>query len=137
MSHVDLRDAGGHDSGRPQASRQHLRPFEAMLIKLEELDTYVHLAVRQYPKHERHLLAADTRACSAQLLRLTITAWKRHHKKTTLSELDIEIETMRHLIRKAHRLRYINGHRYRTWAEHTNELGRMLGGWLKAEKARV
>lgn len=37
MSHVNLRDAGGHDSGCPQVSRQHLRPFEAMLIKLEEL----------------------------------------------------------------------------------------------------
>lgn len=107
-----------------------------MLTKLEELDAYVHLAVKQYPKHERHLLAADTRACSDRLLRLTIASWKRYHKKTTLSELDIEIEVMRHLVRKALRLEYINPDRYRIWAEHINELGRMLGGWLKAERLR-
>ncbi len=132
----ELSHESGRGSARPQPNRQHLRPFEAMLTKLEELDAYVHLAVKQYPKHERHLLAADTRACSDRLLRLTITSWKRYHKKTTLSELDIEIEVMRHQVRKALRLKYINAHRYKVWAEHINELGRMLGGWLKAERVR-
>ena len=105
MSHADLSDVPGRgsaqvlsDHSREQArkSRENLRPFEAMLVKLEELDDYTHVALRQYPKAERHLLAADTRACIDKLLRLTIAAWKRHHKKTTLSELDIEIEVMRH-----------------------------------------
>lgn len=130
MSHAPA----SHEGERGSAPRQHLRPFEAMLTKLEELDGYSHLALSQYPKAERHLLAADTRRCIDQILRLTLTAWKRYHKKTTLSDLDIEVEVLRHLVRKALRLKYINAHRYRIWSEHINELGRMLGGWLRHEK---
>ncbi|MCD6006911.1 diversity-generating retroelement protein Avd [Halomonas sp. IOP_31] len=131
MSHVDP----GHDQGRGSAPRQHLRPFEAMITKLEELDDYSHVALRQYPKAERHLLAADTRQCLDKILRLTLAAWKRYHKKTTLGELDVEIEVLRHLVRKAERLRFITPRRYKVWAEHINELGRMLGGWLRAQRA--
>ena len=136
MSHVEPGHVSGRDSARSAPGRQHIRPFEAMLVKLEELDDYSHIALRQYPKAERHLLASDTRACIDKLLRLTIAAWKRHHKKTTLGELDIELEVLRHLVRKALRMRYISPKRYKIWAEHINEIGRMLGGWLRAERNR-
>jgi len=132
MSH----GAMSHEKGRDSGPRQHLRPFEAMLTKLEELDDYTHIALRNsnYPKSERHLLVADTRQCLDKILRLTLTAWKRHHKKTTLSELDVEVEVFRHLVRKAERFQYITPKRYKVWAEHINELGRMLGGWLRSQK---
>lgn len=130
MSNVDLDHVKVGDS--PPPDRPHLRPFEAMLTKLEELDDYTHIALRQYPKAERHLLTADTRMCVEKILRLTLTAWKRYHKKTTLHDLDIEIEVLRHLIRKAVRMKYVTPQRYAIWASHVNELGRMLGGWLRA-----
>jgi len=41
MSH----DAMNHEKGRDSVPRQHLRPFEAMLTKLEELDDYTHIAL--------------------------------------------------------------------------------------------
>lgn len=102
-----------------------------MLVKLEEVDDYSDIATKHYPKHERHLLSSETRACVGRIHRLTITAWKKYHKKTTLTELDIELEYLRHLIRKALRKHYINPKRYQTWSGHVNELGRMLGGWLR------
>lgn len=124
MSNANMCHASVRDSG----ARNYLKPLDAMLVKLEELDDYTHIALRQYPKAERHLLAADTRQCLERILRLTLTAWKRYHKKTTLQELDIEIEVFRHLVRKGERMKYITPKRYRIWAEHINELGRMLGG---------
>ena len=105
-----------------------------LLAKLEELDAYSHLALHQFPKLERHLLCADIRGSLAQALRLTIAGWKRYHKKTTLSELDIEVEMLRVQIRKAHSMGYINDHRYGVWSHHVDEIGRMVGGWIKNGK---
>ena len=126
MSHASVSHVGAVD--RPQ---QGLTPMELMLIKFEEVDSYTDIATKQYPRHERHLLAAETRSAMGSIHRLLITAWKRYHKKTTLSDLDIEVEVLRHLIRKALRKRYINSSRYQVWVGHVNEFGAMLGGWIK------
>lgn len=127
MRHVSTSHVVAVD--RPQ---QGLTPMESILIKFEEVDSYTDIATKQYPKYERHLLAAETRGAIANVHRLLITAWKRYHKKTTLSELDIEVELLRHLVRKALRKKYINTHRYQVWTAHLNELGAMLGGWIKS-----
>jgi hypothetical protein len=81
---------------------------------------------------ERHLLCADIRRSIAAIERLAVVAWKRYHKKTTLQELDVEVEVLRMWIRKSVRLRYITPHRYEVWAIHVNEIGRMVGGWLRS-----
>ena len=103
----------------------------ALMARLEELATYSHTVLQQFPKLERHHLSADIRASLAQMLRLVVMGWKRHHKKTTLAELDVEVEMLRVLVRRAFSLQYINAHRYEIWSRHTNEIGRMVGGWLK------
>lgn len=128
MSHAPM--GHGNAAGRP---RQHLAPIEALLVKLEELDDYSHIALRQYPKAERHLLAAETRASLEVLLRLAISAWKHYYKKTTLRDMDVEVAVLRHRVRKAQRMRYITPARYKVWSSHIDELGRMLGGWIKHE----
>ena len=103
-----------------------------LLARLEELDTYTHTVVMQFPKFERHVLSAEIRACMAACLRLTVRAAKRYHKKTTLEDLDIELAFLRILVRKAHALGYISTHRYEVWIRNVEEAGRMLGGWLKS-----
>jgi four helix bundle protein len=106
-----------------------------LLAKLEELDAYSHQVSMQFPKYERHVLCAEIRASCNRLLRLTIQAAKRYHKKTTVQDLDIEVEVLRVLVRKAHRLRYINQKRYETWSRQIDEVGRMLGGWIKSQNS--
>ncbi|MCK9514107.1 MAG: diversity-generating retroelement protein Avd [Pigmentiphaga sp.] len=103
-----------------------------ILTKLEELDAYSHKVALQFPKYERHVLSAEIRTTLNRLLHLTVTAAKRYHKKTTLHDLDIEVEYLRALIRKAWRLRYITEHRYEIWSRHIDEIGRMVGGWIKS-----
>lgn len=132
MSHAPMRHGGA--AGRP---RSHLPPIEALLVKLEELDDYSHIALRQYPKAERHLLAAETRQSLESLLRLAISAWKHYYKKTTLRDLDVEVAVLKHRVRKAQRLKYITAARYLVWAGHIDELGRMIGGWIKHEAGKV
>lgn len=102
-----------------------------VLTKMEELDAYAHKALIQFPKYERHVLCAEIRIGMAEVIKLTIRAGKRYYKKTTLQDLDIQIEYMRSLIRKAHALEYINHQRYKVWSGHLNEIGAMVGSWIK------
>jgi len=103
-----------------------------LLAKIEEVENYTHTVLQQYPKIERHLLCHDIRASLAQIQRLAVVAWKRYHKKTTLQGLDVEVEILRIWIRKSVRLKYITPNRYQVWTQHVNEIGRMVGGWIKA-----
>lgn len=109
-------------------------PHAALLARIEDLEAYTHAALLQYPKLERHLLCAEIRNSLNVILRLTVTAWKRYHKKTTLQELDIEIEVLRKWLTKSLRLKYITAHRYETWLSIVNDIGRMVGGWIKSAR---
>lgn len=95
---------------------------------------YGYVAVQQFPKCERHVLGAELRASMLQLQRLIITAFKRYHKKTTLTELDIELELLKRRVRLAKDLKYISVHRYQVWVGMLVEIGRMIGGWIKSVK---
>lgn len=108
--------------------------YGQLLARLEELEGYTHAVLVQFPKAERHLLCAEIQRSMNAIQRLIITAWKRYHKQTTLRDLDVEIEVLRGWIRKSQRLRYINAHRYQIWSEHVGQIGRMVGGWIKAQK---
>jgi hypothetical protein len=103
-----------------------------ILTKIEELDTYSHIVMIQFPKIERHVLCAQIRGTLTEIIKLTVRAGKKYYKKTTLENLDIEIEYLRSLIRKVHRLKYINTKRYEVWIRHVNEIGKMAGGWIKS-----
>jgi hypothetical protein len=105
-----------------------------ILVKMEELDAYSHKALVQFPKYEKFVLCADIRKASAEIIRLTVRTAKRYHKKTTLQDLDIEVEFFRSLIRKAHRMGYINVRKRGVWMGHVNEIGKMVGGWIKSVK---
>ena len=79
---------------------------------MEELDAYSHKALVQFPKYEKFVLCAEIRQTLTAIIRLTVRTAKMYYKKTTLQDLDIEIEYLRSLIRKAHRLEYINTRKY-------------------------
>lgn len=60
--------------------------------KCEAMIEYGYVALRQFPKAERHVLAAEMRGSMWALLRLIVVCHKRYHKKTTLQELDTELD---------------------------------------------
>lgn len=103
-----------------------------ILQRANDMIEYGYKALRQYPKSERHTLAADTKLCMYNVLKLIIRANKRYFKKTTLQDLDIEIDTLRHLIRLGQSLGFLPFKKYEVWSKQINEIGRMLGGWIKS-----
>lgn len=100
--------------------------------KCKEMISYGYIALRQFPKHERHVLSAEIRRTMMTIQRLIITAFKRYHKKTTLTDLDIELAVLKRQIRLANELRYIDCKKYQTWISFIVELGKMVGGWIKS-----
>ena len=77
--------------------------------KLTELAEYSHIALQQFPKRERFILCADIKNAVFDALKLTIRMERRYHKKTTLQDIDVEIDFLRVLIREAgHRLRRLS-----------------------------
>ena len=63
--------------------------------KCEDMLVYGYTAIRQFPKTERHVLAQELRLTMWAVLRLIIIVNRRYHKKTTMQDLDAELDLLR------------------------------------------
>jgi four helix bundle protein len=104
--------------------------------KCREMMMYGYQSLKQFPKHEKHVLAAEIRLSMLHLQRLIVTAFKRYHKKTTLTDLDIELAILKRQVRLAKDLKYLDIKKYQLWIEKLVEIGRMIGGWIKSVKTQ-
>jgi hypothetical protein len=107
-----------------------------ILQKTEDMIYYGNQALAQFPKVERYALAADIKHCMYAMYRLIIAANKKYYKKTTLQDIDVELEVLRGFLRLAanKNLRYLPMHKYENWSKLLSEIGRMLGGWIKSNR---
>ena len=107
-----------------------------ILQKTYDMIQYGYVCLRQFPKSEKHTLAAEIKQSMYRLLKLIITANKRYYKKTTLQDIDVELEFLRHMIRLSAdtELHFLPFKKYENWLKMLNEIGRMLGGWIKSSK---
>ena len=131
--------------------------------KIGDMMKYGKKAVAQFPRRERQT-ADEIRATMLSMYRLAIVIEKKYYKKTTLQDLDIELDVLRHLIRLAHdkdfydkeitqrdgrgdTLRNSDGsvktvrmqpplssQKYETWSRLLDEIGRIIGGYMKYAK---
>lgn len=91
---------------------------------------YGTIALRQFPRYEKFVLAATIRQQMYEVLRLIVETNKRVYRKTALTELD----TLRHLVDLSYRrLKYIDQKKYTLWMERINEVGKLLGGWIRSQ----
>lgn len=109
-----------------------------MKNKAYEIIRYGNIALKDFPKYERYTLAADIRQSMYAILRLVVMLENKHYKKTTLGELDTEVDVLRHLIRLAADAEMYPGkkpclpfRKYENWAKLINQLGGMIGNYEK------
>ena len=67
--------------------------------KVEDMIVYGNICLKQFPKHERYALASEIRLCMYHILGIVIETNHKHYKKTTLTELDIEVDKLRSYLR--------------------------------------
>lgn len=124
-----------------------MRKGEAgMNRKFMEMIKLLNIYLNHFPKFEKYALANNIRNTAYELYDLITECNKRYFKKTTITNLDIVHQKLRMQIYLANELGYfafINGkkeesnpeQKYMAIERHIDELGRMIGAWIKKEKA--
>jgi len=115
--------------------------------KFIEFAKLLNIYLNHFPKHEKYALANRIRSTSYEIYDLISEGQKKYYKKTTLTSLDITHEKLRMQLFLANELGYfgytdgrinqkedVPEHRYLTISKMTDELGRMIGGWIQAIK---
>ena len=109
--------------------------------KIADMMKYGKQAVANFPRRERQT-ADEIRKSMLTMYRLSIMVEKKYYKKTTLQELDIELDVLRHLIRLAQDRDYYGRNvapplpfkKYEYWSGMLSEIGRIIGGYMKYAK---
>ena len=117
--------------------------------KMVEFTKLLNIYLNHFPKHERYALSNRLRNTTYEIYDLITEGQKRYFKKTTLTQLDITHEKLRMQLCLAFELGYFrfrDGHklngskaetaerRYLTISALVDELGKMIGGWIKKIK---
>jgi hypothetical protein len=107
-----------------------------ILQKTYDMIKYGNQCLLQFPRAERYALAAEIKQSMYKILRLIIQANKQRSKRKLQIEIDIELDVLRTFIRLAadKQIKYLSLRKYEIWSKQLNEIGRMLGGWMKATK---
>jgi len=117
--------------------------------KFTEFAKLLVVYLNHFPKHEKYGLALEIRRAAWDVYGYIVEAQKRYHKKTALANLDCRHEQLRMFVRLAHALGYFEfkegarierapdttgEHRYLAISRLVDELGRMIGGWIMADR---
>lgn len=108
---------------------------EYLLIvkKIKDMIVYNNVMLKQFPKHEKYLLANKIRETGYEIFEAAVTINKKFHKKTTFTDLNVKHELLRQFINLAYELKYIDAQKHRVSQTHVDEVGKMIGAWIKKE----
>lgn len=122
-------------------------PEASILRKCADLIALMNVHLNHFPRHEKYALQQEIRNAAYEVYGLLIECQKKYHNKTSLSRLDIRHEQLRMLINLAFELGYYSYHdgkrnrteqeslrRYTALSVLVNELGAMIGGWIRSVK---
>ena len=103
--------------------------------KQEDLIQYVYQLLKKYPKSEKYALVSEIRNSMFDTLKYIIYANKISNKMTKLqmiNKIDAEIATQKFFVRFSYKNRYINSSNYYEWSKRLDEIGKIIGGWIKS-----
>lgn len=87
--------------------------------------------IGRFPKDQRFILGQQIENQMIEIAKMIVHANKLRQKKGKLYEIDIELEKLRFLIRLSKDLKIMTVSKYGHHCERLDEIGRLLGGWLK------
>jgi hypothetical protein len=120
-------------------------PQAAIFHLCRDMIKLVNVQLAHFPSHEKYALSQEIRCAAYDVYALLVECQKRYHNKTSLSRLDVRHEQLRMLLNLAFELGYFHYHhhkrgrsdaeaqrRYTAVSVLVNELGAMLGGWIRS-----
>ena len=87
------------------------------------------------PRDQKFLLGDRIETKMLEVLEHSIRAYYRKDKRPHLLEANMALEITRHLVRLAHGLRNLSPKACEVISQRVDEVGRMIGGWLKQSGA--
>ncbi len=107
--------------------------FQDLVIfqKVYDLILWLHPTVNKFPKSQRFVLGQQIENTVLEILKGTIQANQESNKLPYFKQISIDLDKLRILIRLTKDLKFISIRQYQFVAEKINEIGKILGGWMK------
>jgi hypothetical protein len=106
------------------------------IAKLYDLLKWILPIISKFPKDKRYTLGQRIENKLLDILDLLICANYSKDKISYLKQANLGLENLRYLIRLSADLYFINIKRYEYISQQINEIGRLVGGWVKSQPAR-
>lgn len=103
-----------------------------IFIKTETFLVWLLEHTRKFPKYERFRLAKHLEDALFTFHQDLLYAVGEDNPFQYLRDADVQMGKVRAYLRLSHELRYTSDNQYQYASQHTTELGKLLGGWLKS-----
>jgi hypothetical protein len=91
--------------------------------------------VEKFPRSQKFLLGDRMQATALDVMERLIEATYTRQRAPLLAQANLGVEKLRFLVRLATDLRHLDTRRYEHAARALDEIGRLIGGWRKADRA--
>ena len=108
---------------------------EAPILK-KTVDLYKDLyqQLKTFPKKDQYMLGKRCEECVLNFLELILLAvgLEKHRKLDVLEAANNKFDVLKVLFRMARELKMLDTKKYLSLEDKTQEIGRMLGGWMRS-----
>ncbi len=108
----------------------------SVITKTHDLIEWFLPILSKYPRNQRYTLGVRIENNLFDILELLIQANYQKEKLEKLKNANIKLEIVRHLVRICHKLQLLNLRRYEFISINIDEIGRLIGGWIKQQQNR-
>lgn len=112
---------------------KHVTP---VVTKTYDLILWLLPKLAKFPREQRFLLGDRIQNTLLDCLELLIEATYSKEKAEILKNVNLKLEKLRFLVRISKDMHYVNIQGYEFIARSIDEIGRMVGGWLKTRDER-
>lgn len=104
-----------------------------LIQKTYDLYKLIYENSKTFPKSEKYSLAEKIKNLTLEILELLMEAEsaKRDWKAPILEKINRKLGLLKLLLRLTNEIKVIDNKKYLNLTERTQEIGKMLGGWIK------
>lgn len=108
-----------------------------MVHRVYEFYKLLHSYIKLFPKTDKYSLGARLENFTLDTLELALRAAyaPKVNRSIHLEKLDAKVQVLKTLVRLAHEVRALDDGKYLALQEQLQEMGKMVGGWLKTVKS--
>jgi hypothetical protein len=105
----------------------------SVFIKWTEFIEWLFPHTEKFPKRSRFTLALRIENLALDIIEDLVEARYAKEKLEILKRINLKLEKLRILLRLSHKFRYLSTQSYEFAVKNLNEVGQMIGGWIKQQ----